>query len=88
VTASTGGEGDRAGTQRQKQPRPTTRRSSVSACSTQVWPTQSRSSGEPASGSGVWVCSCLDATITRQIYEMLMGTVGADGGFDGDPSFQ
>ena len=34
------------------------------------------------------VCSRPDATVTRQIYEMLRGMAGADGGNDGDPSFQ
>jgi len=34
------------------------------------------------------VCSRPDATVTRQIYEMLRGMAGPDGGADGDPSFQ
>jgi hypothetical protein len=34
------------------------------------------------------VCSRSDATITRQIYELLRSMAGADGGSDGDPSFQ
>jgi hypothetical protein len=34
------------------------------------------------------VCSRPDATITRQVYELLRGMVGPDGGADNDPSFQ
>jgi hypothetical protein len=34
------------------------------------------------------VCSRSDATITRQIYELLRSMAGTDGGADGDPSFQ
>ena len=34
------------------------------------------------------VCSRPDATITRQVYELLRGMAGADGGSDSDPSFQ
>lgn len=34
------------------------------------------------------VCSRPDATVTRQIYEMLRGMADATGGVDNDPSFQ
>ena len=34
------------------------------------------------------VCSRPDATVTRQIYEMLRGMAGTDGGADSDPCFQ
>ena len=34
------------------------------------------------------VCSRPDATITRQVYELLRSMAGADGGNDNDPSFQ
>jgi hypothetical protein len=34
------------------------------------------------------VCSRPDATITRQVYELLRSMAGADGGSDSDPSFQ
>ena len=34
------------------------------------------------------VCSRPDATITRQVYELLRSMAGADGGNDHDPSFQ
>ena len=34
------------------------------------------------------VCSRPDATITRQVYELLRGMADATGGVDGDPSFQ
>ena len=34
------------------------------------------------------VCSRPDATITRQVYELLRGMIGPDGGADNDPSFQ
>jgi hypothetical protein len=34
------------------------------------------------------VCSRPDATITRQVYELLRGMAGPDGGVDNDPSFQ
>jgi hypothetical protein len=34
------------------------------------------------------VCSRSDATITRQIYELLRGMAGPDGGSDSDASFQ
>ena len=34
------------------------------------------------------VCSRPDATITRQVYELLRGMAGPDGGADNDPSFQ
>lgn len=34
------------------------------------------------------VCSRPDATVTRQIYEMLRGMADATGGADNDPSFQ
>ena len=34
------------------------------------------------------VCSRPDATITRQIYELLRSMAGTDGGADNDPSFQ
>jgi hypothetical protein len=34
------------------------------------------------------VCSRPDATVTRQIFEMLRGMAGVDGGTDNDPSFQ
>jgi hypothetical protein len=34
------------------------------------------------------VCSRPDATITRQVYELLRSMAGTDGGADNDPSFQ
>jgi hypothetical protein len=34
------------------------------------------------------VCSRPDATITRQVYELLRSMAGADGGADNDASFQ
>jgi hypothetical protein len=34
------------------------------------------------------VCSRPDATITRQVYELLRGMADATGGADNDPSFQ
>lgn len=34
------------------------------------------------------VCSRADATITRQVYELLRGMADAAGGADNDPSFQ
>lgn len=34
------------------------------------------------------VCSRPDATITRQVYELLRAMAGPDGGADNDPSFQ
>lgn len=34
------------------------------------------------------VCSRPDATITRQVYELLRGMADATGGVDSDPSFQ
>jgi hypothetical protein len=34
------------------------------------------------------VCSRSDATITRQVYELLRSMAGADGGADNDASFQ
>ena len=34
------------------------------------------------------VCSRPDATITRQVYELLRSMAGTDGGVDNDPSFQ
>ena len=34
------------------------------------------------------VCSRPDATTTRKIFELLRAMAGADGGSDGDPSFQ
>lgn len=34
------------------------------------------------------VCSRPDATTTRKIFELLRAMAGADGGADGDPSFQ
>ena len=34
------------------------------------------------------VCSRPDATITRQVYELLRGMAGADGGADNDPAWQ
>jgi hypothetical protein len=34
------------------------------------------------------VCSRSDATITRQVYELLRGMAGPDGGSDSDASFQ
>lgn len=34
------------------------------------------------------VCSRSDATITRQVYELLRGMADAAGGADNDPSFQ
>jgi hypothetical protein len=34
------------------------------------------------------VCSRPDASVTRQIFEMLRGMAGVDGGNDSDPSFQ
>ena len=34
------------------------------------------------------VCSRPDATITRQVYELLRGMAGPDGGADNDASFQ
>ena len=34
------------------------------------------------------VCSRSDATITRQVYELLRSMAGTDGGSDSDPSFQ
>ena len=34
------------------------------------------------------VCSRPDATITRQVYELLRSMAGTDGGADNEPSFQ